>query len=514
MRPLLRFALCCGLPLLLASCRGGPDPSRLIPVSEPPRIDPDYTSLVVPPNIAPLNFRIREEGRDYWVRLSSDGAPAVQVHCPEGNCRFDLDTWQEVLARNRGGRIYLEVFAEQQDGAWRQYPRITNQVAEEPIDPWIVYRQLAPNSQLTVIRGIYQRSLEDFDRSPLVTLRDNTFTCVNCHSFHRHDPERFLFHIRGKQAGTMLVMDGRMRKVETQQGPMFRPLAYSSWHPDGRHVAATLNMYITDFPATDLQCPFQAVEKRGDLVVFDTADNTIHTTSAVFGNEYIETHPSWSADGRSIYFARCRDRALLSRGDLAAFRADLMRIAYDVDTETWGVPETVVAYSEKGKSCAFPCPSPDGRYVLHILAAKATFPIYQSSSDIYLLDLVSGEYRRLATVSSDGADSFARWSSNGRWISLLSSRGDGRSALPYFAYFDTQGEAHKAFVLPQEDPAYYDTFTDTYNLLELVTSRVKVDPFELASAMQRPAEPAHFPNAPQVDATTAATREALGYPLK
>ena len=40
-------------------------------------------------------------------------------------------------------------------------------------------------------------------------------------------------------------------------------------------------------------------------------------------------------------------------------------------------------------------------------------------------------------------------------------------------YYDAEGEAHKAFVLPQKDPAFYDTFLDTYNVIELVKSRVK-----------------------------------------
>ena len=81
----------------------------------------------------------------------------------------------------------------------------------------------------------------------------------------------------------------------------------------------------------------------------------------------------------------------------------------------------------------------------------------------------------------------------------------GLSALPHFAYFDAQGQAHKAFVLPQKDPARYDTFLDTYNVLELVKSRVTITPSELASGMQSEAEDAVFPNPPEVDAYTGAT---------
>lgn len=305
----------------------------------------------------------------------------------------------------------------------------------------------------------------------------------------------------------MLVLDGQMRKVDTRQASMFRPMAYASWHPDGRHIAATLNMYVGNFPSTERRYYAQTVEKRGDLVVYDVETNSISTSEHVFHNEYIETHPYWSHDGRYIYYLRCKDRPLLSRQDFDSFRSDLMRIAYDAVTDTWGTPETVVAYSEIGRSCAFPCPSPDGRYLLHILSDRTTYPINQESSDVYLLDLESMEYRRLDAVNSRFSDSYPRWSSNGRWLSLLSNRGNGLIALPYFAYFDSEGRAHKAFVLPQKDPAYYDTFTDTYNVVELVKSKVEVDTFELARAMQRPPELAEFPNPPDVDAYTGATRK-------
>ena len=495
--------------LLIASCRPGPDLSAATPVEREPRLDPDYTSLVIPPNIAPLNFRIVENGRDFVVRISSDAAPSFELRCPDGRCRIGLATWREMLDRNRGKRIYYDVYARNEDGTWVQFQRITNTIADDPIDSYVVYRRLAPNSQFTSIKGIFQRDLETFESSPLVTLRSGTFQCFNCHTFHQNNPDRFLFHIRRKHSGTMLVMDGEMRKVNTKQGPMFRPLAYASWHPDGRHIAATLNMYVGNSPSTDHGYYFQAVEKRGDLAVYDVEDNTISTTGAVFGKEYIETHPTWSHDGRHIYFVRCPDQPILSHRDLDKFKSDLMRISYDTATDTWGAPETVVPYSEVGKSCAFPRPSPCGRYVLHILADKGTYPIYQKSSDVYILDLESMEYWKPLEISSDFSESYPRWSSSGRWFSFLSNRGDGRSALPYFAYFDSAGQAHKAFVLPQEDPAYYDTFTDAYNVLELVKSRVDIDPFELARAMQRPAEEVVFPNPPDVDAVTRATWEQI-----
>jgi len=494
--------------MLVVSCGRTPDVTRATVLDRPPRIDPDYTSIVIPANIAPLNFRINEDGRDYVVRISSDTTSPLELHCPDGTCRIGVKAWRNMLRSNRGGQLYYDVYARREDGTWVEFQQITNTVAKEPIDSYIVYRLLLPNKLLSTVKGIFQRNLETYERSPLVTLRDGTFTCFNCHTFHDHNPDRFLFHVRGKHPGMMLVMDGKARKVNTKQLPMFRPLAYASWHPDGVHVAATLNQFLGHTPASEELYYFEAVEKRGDLVVYDSENNTISTTKEVFENEYIETHPCWSPDGRYIYFVRCRDKPMLVPEDVTAFRFDLMRISYDTATDTWGSPEMVMAYSSLGTSCAFPRPSPCGRYILHILADRTTYPIHQRSSDVYMLDLESKEYRRLDDVNSDLSESYPRWSSNGRWFSFVSNRRDGMSALPYFAYFDTQGQTHKAFVIPEEDPAYYDTFIDTYNVVEMVKSKVDVAPFKLARAMQGPAEEAVFPNPPEVDAYTGATKPA------
>ena len=492
--------------LLPAGCGRMPDVASATKSEVEPRIDPDYSSLVIPPNIAPLNFRIMEDGQDYLVRISSQGGEELSLHCPDGTCRIPAKPWRRLLESSQGGPLAFDISAQQEDGTWVQFKQITNTVADEAVDSYIVYRRIMPNKSLATIRGIFQRDLESFRESALVTRRDGTFRCFNCHTFHQHNPDKFLIHLRMKHPGMMLVMDGEMRKINTKQDPMFRPLAYASWHPEGRHIAATCNKFLGHFPTAARLYYFEAIEKRGDLVVYDVEKNTINTTAAIFGHEHIETHPCWSHDGEYIYYARTKDIPVVKPEDWDNFRFDLMRIRYDVAANTWGSPEIVKAYSEDKLSCAFPRPSQCGKYVLHILSDKTNYPIHQKSSDVYLLNLASREYKRLDSVCSDLAESYPRWSSNGRWFTFLSNRRDGMSALPYLAYFDAEGEAHKAFVVPQKDPAYYDTFVDSYNVLELVKSRVNVSTFKLAQGMQEPAVDAEFPNPPQVDAYTGPTK--------
>ena len=205
-----------------------PEVGSATPSEKKPFLDPDYTALVIPPNIAPLNFRVVEDGRDYLVRISTKGGEELEIHCPDGNCRIPAKPWRRLLQSCKGGNLFYDIYVQKAGGTWVRFKQVTNTVAKEPIDSHIVYRRLVPNKSSSTIKGIYQRDIESFHVSPLITTRDGTFECFNCHTFHQHDPNRFLVHTRLVHPGMNLVMDGEIRKIDTDQAPMFRPLAYAS----------------------------------------------------------------------------------------------------------------------------------------------------------------------------------------------------------------------------------------------------------------------------------------------
>jgi hypothetical protein len=45
-----------------------------------PLIYPDYTQLVVPPNIAPMNFVVKEDADEYYVKIYTDNDPVIAVY--------------------------------------------------------------------------------------------------------------------------------------------------------------------------------------------------------------------------------------------------------------------------------------------------------------------------------------------------------------------------------------------------------------------------------------------------
>ena len=83
-----------------------------------------------------------------------------------------------------------------------------------------------------------------------------------------------------------------------------------------------------------------------------------------------------------------------------------MRISYDAATGTWGKRETVLSAADSGKSAAQPKESPDGRWLLFSLSHHGNFPIFQPTSDLYVIDLKSGAPKPLTAVNSSWSDSW------------------------------------------------------------------------------------------------------------
>jgi hypothetical protein len=127
------------------------------------------------------------------------------------------------------------------------------------------------------------------------------------------------------------------------------------------------------------------------------------------------------------------------------------------------------------------------------MARYGNFPIWHSESDIYLKNLGTGEISK-PDINSDQSESYHTWSSTGRWIVFSSKRLDGLGTLPYFAYFDTTGKAHKPFLLPQKNPEFYGTFLKSYNVPELVTSKVLLTPRDFSDIIKSEPTNASFEN--------------------
>ncbi len=154
-------------------------------------------------------------------------------------------------------------------------------------------------------------------------------------------------------------------------------------------------------------------------------------------------------------------------------------MSYDEATDTWGDAEMVLSAEETGRTVLLARPSPDGRFLLFCMADRGYFPVFRASSDLYMMDLASGEYWP-CEANSEESESWHSWSANGRWVAFSSKRVDGVYTRVYLAHVDENGRMGKPFVLPQADPTHDDSFLRTYSVPEFLESPPGVAPADIA----------------------------------
>jgi hypothetical protein len=446
-------------------------------VGRPPAIRPDYADIVIPPNIAPLNFTVLEPGRRYCVRLWGPAGRGFEVSSEQPAIVLPTAAWRKLLEANRGRDLAIEVNVQDPAGRWQRFAPIRQSVAAETIDSYLAYRLIGPLYNLYVNVGIYQRDLESFRETPVVHGRLFKDSCVNCHTGLNHSGQDMLVHIRGKTGPAMLLAhDGRVRRVDTRTQFNPTPASYSTWHPSGQFVTFSANkLSLFTHAMGETRDVFDA---NSDLGCYDVASGQVRSSREITRRDRLETFPNWSPDGRYLYFSSAPATPLERYRQV---QYDLMRVPYDPASRAWGPAEMVLPSQALGKSIVEPRCSPDGRYIMLTACDYGSFPPYQPSSDLYLVDTQRKTCEALP-INSPQCDSWHCWSSNGRWFVFSSKRRDGLLAKPYFSYFDAAGKAHKPFVLPQQDPDFYESFTKNYNVPELLARRIEVSPKDFARA--------------------------------
>jgi Tol biopolymer transport system component len=468
-------------------------------VAREPNISPDYSGAVIPANIAPLNFRVLEDGRAYFVAVRSDRGHPISIFSKTGQIHIPVRQWHALLDANRGREVSFDIYVQGPDGQWRRFQPLANTTAQEDIDGTLVFRFMKPLYRWWKDIGIYQRNLTNYDVSGVLHGRSFGGACLNCHSFVGNDPDTMSIALRSTTYGshTLLTHNGAVEKIGAKWG-------YTAWHPSGQVAVYSVNKVTQFFRAGGMEVR-DVVDLDSALVCYHVESGKGTSPKELADKDRLETYPTWSPDGKYLYFCSApilwKDRNTVPPENYDKVKYDLRRISYDVATDQWGKAETVLSAAETGQSILLPRISPDGRFLLFCMCRYGCFPVFQPSSDLYLMDLgtpmrsgaAEKQYRKLA-INSEFSESWHSWSSNSRWIAFSSKRQDGLFTRTYLSYVDSAGTAHKPFVLPQQDPTYYDSLLETYSVPELVKGPVTVSKSRLARAAR--AEPSVVPEIP------------------
>ena len=470
------------LLLLVTSCSKHPSlPTSFTEVNETPHIFPDYVDVMVPPNIAPLNFLV-DDVEDVVAEIKSQ-ASRVTFGGKKNKMQIDEKEWHELLAEAKGKSLSVRVYTKK-DGKWLAYKPFSIDVAEEDIDPYVSYRVLPPTFVGYDELSIRQRNLTSFEETTIYNNRQISHglegQCINCHSYQNYGTSNMMFHTRMQNPGTMIVSDGELIFVNLKTDGMISAAAYNSWHPHLPIIAFSTDHTMQSFHTRDIT-KVEVMESASDLVIYDVKKNRVQVV--LNDSTEWELFPSWSPDGKYLYYCSAHyeyhqgyedtDELLKNYKQL---QYNLYRLSFDADSMAFGEPELIYDARSKNRSAVQPRVSQDGRYVLFAEGPNGLFHIWHTSAEIEILDLQTGELLDTKAMNSPLPESYPSFSSNDRWIMFESRRDDGNYTRTYFAYFDKQGKVHKPFMMPAEDPEYFRLLLRSWSRPELMKEPVRITP--------------------------------------
>ena len=442
-------------------------------VDELPPLYPDYTHITIPYNIAPLNFILRDDAKRIEATLK--GHSGIMQCAGKRKIQFTERRWKKFLKAETGNSITVEVKAKI-NGKWIAYQPFEWKIANEEIDPYLTYRLIEPSYEMWNMLQLCERNIENFSVRVFADNNLKEKACMNCHIAGNQSPHLSFFHLRGEKGGTILNRDGQLRKINTRTKDMFASATYGNLHPSGRYGVFSTNIVIPQFHTLSTT-KLEVFDTASDLLVLDFDNNRIISSPLVSGDEKLETFPTFSTDGKRIYF--CVAPTMTLPDEIQQLKYSLCSIDFDADLGAFGnrIDTLVDMSGAESKSVSFPRPSPDGRFLLYCVSDYGTFPIWHRETDLVMLDLQTGETVNMDAVNSDYSETYHSWSSNSRWFVFASKRDDGWYGKPYFAYVDETGKAHKPFVLPQRDPYFYDYTFKSFNIPELMSGKL---PFNIS----------------------------------
>lgn len=469
------------LPLLLltACAPGVPDSTQSL--ESTPAIFPDYTDVTIPGNIAPLNFLIQEDGGSYVTVLSS-GSETVSIR---GNhVKIPARKWERLL-KNGTIRVQVHIL---KDRKWSSYKPFTMTVADD-IDPYISYRVIMPSIESYERLSLNQRDMTSFREKVIYSnqmVQDNeNGQCINCHHYRNYTTDNMQFHARQYLGGTIMVINGNLKKVNLKTDSTVSAGVYPAWHPTHDYIAYSTNKTHQSIRAINPN-RVEVADEESDLILYDIRNNAV----SVIENDSLqfECFPAWSPDGRMLYYvsayydapfdSRRKDMVFINSSEI---KYDLYRKPFDPDTRTWGESELIYECSKEGKSATLPRVSPDGRWLLFSMAPYGVFHIWHRESDLWIMDLKDGTLRCADELNSPEVESYHSWSSNGKWVIFSTRREDGAYTRLYIAHANPDGTFSKPFALPQRNPEFNREFLYSFNIPEFMKEPVRISPRKFAS---------------------------------
>ena len=295
--------------------------------------------------------------------FSSSGVSGLRerlvLRARKGLFSIPEDSWRELAAP--GSDITVTVAVREEGGLVARKP-FSIRVSEDRIEPYVAYRLIDPGYETWNKLGLYQRCLEDFTETPIMTNDETGRNCMNCHSFLNRDPGTMMFHMRSTNGGTYVWKDGAIEKLNTKTPQTISALVYPYWHPSGKYIAFSVNDIAQFFHSTDPN-RIEVYDYKSDVVVYDVENHQVSTSPMLTDTTRMETFPSFSPDGKTLYY--CSTRQPRMPQGYKDVRYSICSIPFSQETFSFGDKVDTLYYASKtGLDATFPRVSPDGRFLL------------------------------------------------------------------------------------------------------------------------------------------------------
>ncbi len=457
----------CALCIALISCNPSPhDPQS---VDALPPIYPDYIGVTIPENIAPLNFLLRDSCDALYV-IASSGDFEIISNRRGNEAIFNQKQWKKLLSCASGKVVNITVMAKK-EGQWFKYDTFCIHVSPDRLDSYLTYRLIEPDYEVFSRLQIMERNVENFSERVLCDYNAVGNRCMNCHTHAPGSGDLSLFHIRGEGGGMVVNDNGSLSMLNLKTPDMVSGPVYCQFDPSGQFIVFSTNSIIPAFHSRPDK-RLEVFDTKSDIYVYDRKNEKILRTPLLTDSTRLETFPTFSADGKEIYYCVAEGPARPSRLDSVQY--SLCRIAFNPENGEFGSSVDTIVRAHPGikSSVSHPRVSPDGKRLLFTVSDFGTFPIWHREADLRMLDLETGEIDSLDIVNSPMSDTYHAWSSTGRWFVFASKRDDGLYGKPYFVHVSPDGQIAKPFVLPQESPSFYDHTLKSFNVPSLAPSSV------------------------------------------
>lgn len=463
---------------LLCAAGCTPSPKDVGEVETLPHIYPDYIGVTIPENIAPLNFLLRDSCEALYV-TATVGDFEIKSHRKGNEAIFNIKDWKKLMEKASGKDVKVTVTA-LNNGKWVKYIPFDISVSGDKLDSYLTYRLIEPDYEVFSRLQIMERNVEDFSERVLCDYNAVGNRCMNCHTHAPGRDDLSFFYVRGEGGGMILNDGGKLRKLDAKTPDMVSGPVYAQFDPSGRYIVFSSNAIIPAFHSRPDK-RLEVFDTKSDIYVYDLKRGEVIRSPLLADSVRLETFPTFSADGKSIYYCVADGPARPSRLDSLFY--SLCRIDFNPEKGIFGAVADTIIRGKWGSSVSHPRVSPDGKRLLYTVSDFGTFPIWHRESDLRMLNLKNGETDSLDLVNSPMSDTYHTWSSTGRWFVFASKRDDGLYGKPYFVHVAEDGDTSKPFVLPQEHPSFYDHSLKSYNVPDLGRTPVSILPGKVNSAL-------------------------------